>query len=420
MLFRSALKMADKTVKDSAKIINQITNFQKSKCVDRKVCGYNCNHLIKCPVPIESTQEYLDFTKRVQKNIDEKKSYNWVCKNALFSGNNQKTSKVSILFRKLIEGTTGKTEKDFSNENEDANETKYDELYLEWATKPPQNLLQKQQSEVLLILDEYKNGLKGFTKICKENPEYTQTVDKKLTEYEEEAQKAINEQKGNSMANAFHQLKIISNQLPKVASAYKQRLFDGLKNLIREKFIEIIKGSTQREYCMCSDYGRYFYHLHKLSIQQRQSNFGIQNLNFSIFYLQSLKNTCSQKCSDSMNKKGFSKREIEKMIKEIKLTIQNNSGDKNNGKMIDFEIKNGVITTIEKDVERNVKKTFKKRGLFRRNRSRNVSLGSIKNDVSKVEKEIKKEEKKKNSTNKKLDEIDNKIEDVSSKLKKFE
>jgi hypothetical protein len=114
---------------------------------------------------------------------------------------------MSKVFRIIVEEYTNKTQVEFEHQQPNANPAKYDDLFLNWATKD----LDKQDVEVLSITNDYKDGLKGFSKLCKSNPSWMKNVTEKLSFYEETSMSSSigddkNKINSDSLAKAFSRI----------------------------------------------------------------------------------------------------------------------------------------------------------------------------------------------------------------------
>jgi hypothetical protein len=116
-------------------ITSYIGPLRRGKCANLLVCEFNCRTLVNCPVKIDQTTEFMDLSKRVKANDEERKSYNWVCKNSIFSGKSQKDSTLSKLFRRIVKVVTELGDDQFEALHRNIDVTQYDIQYLKWIEK---------------------------------------------------------------------------------------------------------------------------------------------------------------------------------------------------------------------------------------------------------------------------------------------
>jgi hypothetical protein len=177
-----AVKTAYSKSKTITKILkNYFGPLQKGGCASRFVCQYDCSDLINCPVDPDQQNGFMDFTTRVKESKQEMQAYKWVCKNSLFSGKNQRESPLSKLFRRIAFGLTKLEDDEFEARNPNFSTAHYDKQYLNWLYSKK---IDGNDYEILDILNDYKDGLSGFSKICTENPSWISSLGLKLTEFE--------------------------------------------------------------------------------------------------------------------------------------------------------------------------------------------------------------------------------------------
>jgi hypothetical protein len=327
----------------SKSIINYIGPLKRGKCSNQLVCQFQCHSLVNCPVKIKENSDFMDLTQRIKANDEERKSYNWVCKNSIFSGKSQKDSTLSKLFRRIVNSVTKLGENQFESVTKNINVVHYDIQYLNWIKKALSGEA-KVDVEILYILNDYKEGLAGFTKICKEIPDWTNQIEVKLKEFESDS---ISNSETNGLgdtidmtASAFKKMrdylsKHATNGSPD--SRYRYELLQGLFRVMRSEYVEVLKGiKEEQEYCACTDYGRFFTSLEKLPIGTRQKYYGVGDLTFESFYMDNIKSVCNQRCNDAMKSNGYSEEQIQLNLKNTALKIQLNPGDKKVKKFVEF------------------------------------------------------------------------------------
>eukprot|EP01080_Neovahlkampfia_damariscottae_P004834 gene4834-8419_t len=377
-MYQAAKKAFSKSKKVRRVLKNYIGPKQKGGCASKYVCHYDCGTLIQCPVKSNTFNGFMDITNRVKASNRETTAYKWVCKNSMFSGKSQKDSKLSKLFRRIAFGVTDKEDKEFEARNPNYSETKYDKQYLDWLrqTSDPRDM------EILDILNDYKDGLSGFSKICRENPKWMNDIEKNLRSFEANSIAQSVKTSGveaDSTAKAFKKIKEYRRKQERLSytnknAKYRHTLLESIFKSLRDGFIKLAKGNEiQQEYCLCSDYGRFFDLMNKLSPNVRNTYYGLDNIDFQNFYMQNLKMTCISRCSDAMKKRGYSNSQIQATLKSSKLNIDLNP-DK---KLKDEDKKNNVDKTVPK-VIKNVSK----------NVSKKVSKKVVKNVRKKVVKKV--------------------------------
>jgi hypothetical protein len=177
-----AVKTAYHKSKTVTKILKEYFGpLQKGGCASRYVCQYDCSDLVNCPVDPDQENGFMDFTSRVKESKQEMQAYKWVCKNSLFSGKNQRKSPLSKLFRRIAHGLTDLGDDEFETRNPNYSTAHYDKQYLAWLYSKK---IDGNDFEILDILNDYKDGLSGFSKICTENPSWISNLGLKLTEFE--------------------------------------------------------------------------------------------------------------------------------------------------------------------------------------------------------------------------------------------
>jgi hypothetical protein len=191
----------------------------------------------------------------------------------------------------------------------------------------------------------FLDGLHGFSKICRLNPQWMNEIEKKVREFEadsiKESQIPSNSQaQADSTVKAFRSLRDYYNQQARQRNInpnamYKYELLTHLLNDFRSKFVALIKGNAvQQEYCACEDYARFFYYMSQMSSTTRQNYYGVENLNFQDAYISNLKSQCTSRCESTMKKKGFSAQQIALNLKNIQITVALSPGDKNDNRDI--------------------------------------------------------------------------------------
>jgi hypothetical protein len=121
-------------------IVNQqitayIGPLRRRKCANLLVCEFNCRTLTNCHVKIDQTTEFMDLSKRVKDVPEERNSYNWVCKNSIFSGKSQKDSSLLKLFRRIVKAVTELGDDQFEAIHRNIDVSHYDIQYLKWIEK---------------------------------------------------------------------------------------------------------------------------------------------------------------------------------------------------------------------------------------------------------------------------------------------
>ena len=331
----SMVKAVKKAFKKLKKVKNIIKNYigpkQKGGCASKYVCHYDCGTLINCPVKTSNTFDgFMDFTKRVKESKREMKAYQWVCKNSMFSGKSQRDSALSKFFRRIAFGVSKLSESEFEARNPNYSATKYDTQYLNWIrTQTDSN-----DMSILDILNDYKDGLSGFSKICTENPKWINELERNLRLFEanslSESMKTNSGAESDSIVKSFKRIREYREDQRRKSilnpnAKYRFDLLNGLFNTLRQGFIDLIKGNQiQQEYCLCSDYGRFFDLMNKLPQNTRETFYGLDNIDFQNFYMENLKMTCVSRCSSAMKNKGYSTSQIQASLKSAKLNVDLN------------------------------------------------------------------------------------------------
>eukprot|EP01080_Neovahlkampfia_damariscottae_P008511 gene8511-335_t len=323
--------------------------YQKGGCASRYVCEYDCSSLINCPVNPNQASDFkgfMDLTNEVKRSSDQMQSYKWVCKNTLFSGNNQRVSFISKIWRKIAYGVTDVDDKEFEARNPQYSTTAYDDQFLKYLAGKK---VDGNDLEILSILNDYKDGLHGFSKICRLNPQWMSQLTSTLREFEQESMKKSYEKpsgaEADSTVEAFRKMRnYLSNLSRKQAydptTRYKYDLMNSLLNKFRSEFIDQLKGNkVQQEYCACGDYGRFFYYMNKVSSTTRKNYYGVNSVSFDQPYITNLKNGCVSRCVNAMKARGYSKSKIDSAVQKIVITVSLTPGDQNDNR--DIQITTG-------------------------------------------------------------------------------
>eukprot|EP01080_Neovahlkampfia_damariscottae_P003657 gene3657-6473_t len=299
---KKAIVVLDKLTKELSK---EKGTYQQSNCHDKPVCQYDCSKVMNCPV--KDTMGFMDLTERIKNNRDEQNAYNWVCKNSFFSSSSQKDNTLSKYFRKLIGKITKKTDAQFIQEHPNASETQFDNEYLAWLNKKG---IHSSERTVFEILNYYKDGIQGFEKICKEkNPGWltSNVISTKLAQFELESLKTAvfgtkAEQESDAVAAAFRKvgewkMDYLKGITKSEEDTYANALFKGLSLTFRKYFISTVIGGSQRDFCVCRDYNRFFDAMKKLPEGTRKATYGISNIAFGNDYQHKLQAVCQKVCS---------------------------------------------------------------------------------------------------------------------------
>jgi hypothetical protein len=249
--------------------LKMIENRKQEGCKDKEVCEYDCKDFMKsCP---PNSLGFIAFEG--QQTFDQKLAYDWVCKNDAFAGLNQENNHLSEVWQMMAEEISGFTRGQFEEElaKSKLNPYHYDSLFNRWLqSKIPQT----DRKLAVLALYEYKIGLKGFFKICKAEPTWRSTIDKKLKEFDEYSQKedadGSHGVEADLASKAFKTINQIKSSFPEY---YK--VFMTLKDDYQKRFSEMIKKEKdEREYCQCKDFRRY-YGFMKENLASVRARFGV-------------------------------------------------------------------------------------------------------------------------------------------------
>ena len=370
-----AVRGAKKKAQKVAQVIaSYVGPYQKEGCASRYVCSYDCSDLVNCPVKPKQTKDFkgfMDLTSDVKKSSDQLQSYKWVCKNSMFSGNNQRESFISKIWRKIAYGLSNIESKEFEARNPNYSTTKYDDQYLKYLISKK---VDGNDIEILSILNDYKDGLHGFSKICRLNPEWMNQLTTTLKEFEsdsiKQSYKTTTGPEADSTVAAFKKMRNYVSSIRfginiDPTKRYKYDLFNDLLNQFRTQFVDQLKGNkVQQEYCLCEDYARFFYYMNQVTSTTRKNFYGVSSLSFEAAYIQNLKNSCSSRCVSAMKANGYSTSKINAAIKNLSLTVPLAPGDKNDNRNIQITTANGSnkysVTNGNGNSGAKIGKTFKK------------------------------------------------------------
>ena len=209
-------------------------------------------------------------------------------------------SYASIMFRVVVQTLTGKKTVDFEKAYPNVDVTKYDNKYVKWIEDSG---FDSNKVAVLKVLNKFKDGLKGFVNVCRQNPYYFAHLKYRLDRFEQEADAKA--RSGNSASinadaaasAASDEDKWETSDLNATDKEKRKDLLKQAKKLFKEKFLALISGQVnQKDFCLCSDYKRFFDIIKHQSSSQVKSTFGISSLTFKYQYMQGLEQQCKNYC----------------------------------------------------------------------------------------------------------------------------
>eukprot|EP01080_Neovahlkampfia_damariscottae_P004585 gene4585-7969_t len=299
-IIKSIMEKIKKLVAKMKADLEKKRALNNSKCSDKYVCEYKCSDVM--PTCTSKASGFFDLTDAVKMDSDQKTAYNWVCKNNIFSGLDQKMSYASIMFRVVVQSLTHQSMSKFEKEKPNTSHTKYDDEYVKWvAAKVPKEI---NKIAVIRVLNKFKDGLKGFVNVCRSNTYYFKHLQYRLEKFERDAEAkaksgSSSSIRADSAAYAAHEEDNweTSTELSKDDKVQRKDLMKKAKKLFKEKFLRLISGmSTQKDFCLCSDYQRFFQIMKSQSASTVKSTFGISNIGFKYRYMEALENKCKNNC----------------------------------------------------------------------------------------------------------------------------
>jgi hypothetical protein len=278
--------------------LEEMETLQSNTCSDKFVCKYKCIHARKC-----RKTGFFDLTDRLKQYPDEQLAYDYVCNTRIFSYSGAESGEpVSMKFNNMVIEELNKqtnsryTFADFKNKMSQ-DKTRFKGSFwcakiITWAV----SLGMKRDVDAVKLLLLYKDGLRGFSKLCSQHNFSTSEVRIKLKELNEQKQKqSLGNKKriidSNSLVGVYKELaKINSNSRKK---------FMEFKSILDEVVINSIKKGNNWK-CGCWEYKRFFAKLERKSKSDLINNYGFS----PSFDLQNMKKTynewmvqsCTEKC----------------------------------------------------------------------------------------------------------------------------
>jgi hypothetical protein len=280
--------------------LEEMETLQSNTCSDKFVCKYKCIHARKC-----RKTGFFDLTDRLKQNPDEQLAYDYVCNTRIFSYSGAEAGEpVSMKFNNMVIEELNKqtnshhTFADFKNKMaQDKSRFKgsfWCAKMVDWAV----SLGMKRDVEVYRLLLLYKDGLRGFSKLCSQHKYSTSEIRIRLNELNEEKKKEALGKKtriidSNSLVGVYKKLSKFQTN--------SKLLFMELKARLDEVVITSIKSGNNWK-CGCWEYKRFFAKMGQKSKTDLINNYGFS----SSFDLQKMKKTYNdwmvQSCTQICNK----------------------------------------------------------------------------------------------------------------------
>eukprot|EP01080_Neovahlkampfia_damariscottae_P011377 gene11377-4544_t len=428
-------------------------------CVDKQVCQYDCRHLtnLDCSKATEPTTGFMDLTNRIKIDGNETTAYNYACKTGFFVAKPTAGDKdLQAQFQSNLEKVTKLSFNDLIKERPTAKQFlgHIDYQYLNWIQTRTGAKVSKVQAEIVASLINFKDGLRGFAKLCHRNPDYLKfenlalIYNQYLTNAEEVAFNPATSKIASTdpFALAYFRQRVWRSRwaagqysIQEYLDAYNY--FQGYSKLILIDFIYDLQfvTSSKRAYCSCENYGTFYSYFTQNPTQM--ASYRVQDLSFYQHYTQQFAQKCLTICKlkKPIPKKktvfviaeAGKNKQTEKIGTEKDLKKQNKKLKKSGEKRVAVEKpktiktvkkpkKNKKILKLEKKKRRELEKEIKKNPKLK---PKPVFIKKVKKVIQEqvkkqIEKVVKKVGKKSRKVGRKSKKGKNSTKKVIKKMKK--
>jgi hypothetical protein len=279
---------------------------EENTCDDRLVCKFHCKDFVKhC-----KKTGYFDLTQRTNTNEDEETLYNLACNTRSFSTNSEESRiKIALRFNDLVVHYLNLETKQKHKMAEFRALMKKKRTDRYWSSKiidwAAEKGLSEKMQEMFQALLRYKDGLRGFAKICSKLKLSKKQLKRRIKRYtDRQRNKAYTstgvellKDRSNAMVDMYVRYFIRKWDLsPEKEKIYA--LFNKLSADIEKRLIVQIK-EKKVSYCQCLNFKRFFKKSTKKNLQIKYGFSEAFNLkNTKVLYVNWIKSYCQGKCKE--------------------------------------------------------------------------------------------------------------------------